>query len=101
MDIGLNGTMYRFEEREITATVQADSGTYALFAADKKTCVLIGESDRLPAKLLQLLQQPTPCLKKYQPKYFQYEVVIPSQRVKRRDELAIQLPPLCGKEGSS
>jgi len=68
------------------------SGVYGLFSA---LWVYIGEAENLRARLLEHLAGDNPGMVHYQPSSFVFELVSPTERRCRREELTKELQPLC------
>ncbi len=84
--------VYKWNRESITLHAPSRSGVYGLFNA---LWIYIGEADDIRARLLEHVAGDNPCITHYQPSGFAFELVDENERTRRRDEVAMQLEPLC------
>ena len=89
---------YRFERESILLNAPESSGVYGLYSA---LWIHIGEADNIRARLLEDLSGDDPCIQKYQPWGFAFELVSAPERSRRLKELVIELQPLCRRKASA
>jgi len=68
------------------------SGVYGLFSA---LWIYIGEAENMRARLHEHLSGNDTCIARYQPSGFAFELVSPTDRCRRQQELVKALQPLC------
>jgi len=71
----------------------AAGGVFGLFK-DKK-CVYVAGANNIRAELERLAKGSNPCVSRYKPNQYQYQLVLPSNRQARVDELRSSYKPLC------
>ncbi len=67
-------------------------GVYGLFGA---LWIYVAEADDLRTEMLAKLASDDPCLKRYRPSGFAFEVISKPGNTQRRAELIEQLQPIC------
>ncbi|MGA2988998.1 MAG: hypothetical protein ABSD88_00890 [Candidatus Korobacteraceae bacterium] len=92
MTIGHTGDWFDFDENGINGSnVPNQSGMpciFALFKADKRTLVYLGSCDiNMRAELLRLVHAPTPCLTKYLPLKFQFQLINKAELEQKKAKL--------------
>ncbi len=73
------------------------SGVYGLFSA---FWIYIGEAENLRARILEHLESDDPCIVRYRPSGFAFELSSTKDRRNRREYLMKELQPLCNGEAS-
>ena len=68
------------------------SGVYGL--ADARQWIYVGEAVDIQAELLKHLQNPHPFLREHPPSGFTYELTTPGQRIRRQNQLVLELEPI-------
>ena len=88
---------FLFERECILKNAPESSGIYGLFNA---FWIYIGEADNLRARILEHLEDNDPCLVRFQPSGFAFELASPTDRRRRHEQLIKQLQPLCNMSHS-
>ena len=88
---------YLFQRECILKNAPESSGIYGLFNA---FWIYIGEADNLRARLLEHLGGDDPCIVRFQPSGFAFELASPGDRRRRLDQLLKELQPLCNTSHS-
>ena len=83
---------YLFERECILKNAPESSGVYGLFNA---FWIYIGEADNLRARLLEHLSGDHPCIVRYRPSGFAFELVSSEDRRRRHKQLIKELRPRC------
>jgi hypothetical protein len=83
---------YLFQRDCILQNAPESSGVYGLFNA---FWICIGEDDNLRARLLDHLDGDDPCIVRFQPSGFAFELASPIDRRRRHEQLIKELQPLC------
>ena len=82
----------RFQYDSVMTDAPEASGVYGLFNA---LWVYIGEADNIRERLLGHLHGDLPCLTRYQPSGFAFELVSPAERRGRYEQLVKKYQPFC------
>ena len=93
-----NQNSYAYNRPSILQNAPNASGVYALFTRNE--WVYIGESGDIQARLLEHLrtdQQENPCIVRYNPAHFSYELWPANQRVQRQNQLIVELRSVCNQ----
>jgi hypothetical protein len=85
---------YLFQRECILKNAPESSGVYGLFNA---FWIYIGEADNLRAQLLEHLGGDDPCIVRFQPSGFAFELASPNERRRRHEQLIRELQPLCNR----
>ena len=88
---------YLFQRESILKNAPESSGIYGLFNA---FWIYIGEADNLREQLLEHLSGDYPSIARFQPSGFAFELVLPSNRRRRHEQLIKELQPLCNKSNA-
>ena len=88
---------YLFQRECVLKNAPESSGVYGLFNA---FWIYIGEADNLRAQLLEHLGGDDPCIVRFQPSGFAFELASPGDRRRRLDQLLKELQPLCNTSHS-
>jgi hypothetical protein len=88
---------FLFQRESILKNAPESPGVYGLFSA---FWIYIGEAENVRARLLQHLDGDDPCIVRYRPSGFAFELTSPAERLRRREQLMKQLQPLCSGEAS-
>ena len=83
---------YLFQRDCVLKNAPESSGVYGLFNA---FWIYLGEADDLRARLLEHLDGDDPCIVRFQPSGFAFELASPNDRRRRHDQLIKELQPLC------
>ena len=83
---------YLFQRDCVLKNAPESSGVYGLFNA---FWIYLGEADDLRARLLEHLDCDDPCIVRFQPSGFAFELASPIDRRRRHDQLIKELRPLC------
>ena len=83
---------YLFQRDCVLKNAPESSGVYGLFNA---FWIYLGEADNLRARLLEHLAGDDPCIVRFQPSGFAFELASPIDRRRRHDQLIKELRPLC------
>lgn len=83
---------YLFQRECVLKNAPESSGVYGLFNA---FWIYIGEADNLRARLLEHLAGDDPCIVRFQPSGFAFELASPIDRRRRHEHLIKELQPLC------
>jgi hypothetical protein len=83
---------YLFQRDCILQNAPESSGVYGLFNA---FWIFIGETDNLRTRLLEHLAGDDPCIVRFQPSGFAFELASPIDRRRRNEQLIKELQPLC------
>jgi hypothetical protein len=83
---------YLFQRDCVLKNAPESSGVYGLFNA---FWIYLGEADDLRARLLKHLDGDDPCIVRFQPSGFAFELASPIDRRRRHDQLIKELRPLC------
>jgi hypothetical protein len=83
---------FRFERECIRRNAPEASGVYGLFSA---FWIYIGEAENLRAQILKQLDGHDPCVVRFQPSGFAFELISPEDRGRRLEYLTRRLQPLC------
>lgn len=83
---------YLFQRECILQNAPESSGVYGLFNA---FWIYIGEAENLRARLLEHLDGDDPCIVRFQPSGFAFELASPKDRRGRHEQLIRELQPLC------
>lgn len=83
---------YLFQRESIVRNAPKASGVYGLFSA---FWIYIGEADDLQARILEHLDGDDPCIVRFQPSGFAFELASPRDRPSRQKQLVKELQPLC------
>ena len=88
--------VWPFTRNGILANTPNTSGVYVLGTG--WTWVYIGESNDMLRRLLELFENPTPCIARYVGLVFGYELVpTEGHRLARHDQLIRELAPACNQ----
>jgi hypothetical protein len=82
----------RFQHDSVITNAPETSGVYGLFSA---LWVYIGEADNIRDRLLKHLDGDLPCLRRYWPSGFAFELVSPAARHLRHEYLIDKYQPYC------
>jgi hypothetical protein len=88
---------YRFQGESIVREAPESSGVYGLYSA---LWIFIGDAENIRARLLEHLAGDNSCINRHQPSGFAFELASPEARGRRREELTIELEPVCRGEPS-
>jgi len=88
---------YLFQRECILKNAPESSGVYGLFNA---FWIYIGEADNLRARILEHLDGDDPCIVRFQPSGFAFELASPNERRRRHEQLIKELQPLCNTSHS-
>ena len=88
---------YLFQRECILKNAPESSGVYGLFNA---FWIYIGETDNLRARIMEHLDGNDPCIVRFQPSGFAFELASPQERHRRHDQLIKELQPLCNRSHS-
>jgi len=88
---------YLFQRESILKNAPESSGVYGLFNA---FWIYIGETDNLREKILEHLDGDEPCIVRFQPSGFAFELAPPKERRRRHEQLIKELQPLCNTSHS-
>ena len=83
---------YLFQREWILKNAPESSGVYGLF---NSFWIYIGEADNLRARILEHLDGDDPCIVRFQPSGFAFELASPIDRRRRHLQLIRELQPLC------
>jgi hypothetical protein len=89
---------YRFERESILLHAPECSGVYGLYSA---LWICLGEADNLRTRLLELVNGDHPCIIRYKPSGFAFELASPLDRLGRCQQLVTELLPLCIEKASA
>jgi len=92
MPFGSNEPSFQWTHQSILSYAPTASGVYAISNAQK--WIYIGESGDIQARLLEHLNGDNACITRNAPTGFQFEVLSPSQRLARQDQLIVALVPV-------
>jgi hypothetical protein len=84
---------FAFEIFSILQHAPTRSGVYVTVARGK--WVYVGEADNLCGQLLLDLEGDNPCIARYRPTHFAFELVAPRTRKARQQELIQEFRPVC------
>jgi hypothetical protein len=83
---------FQWNRDSIMLNAPEGSGVYGLFSA---LWIYIGEAENMRERLLEHLSGNNSCTTHYQPSGFAFELVSPTDRCRRQQELVKGLQPLC------
>jgi hypothetical protein len=89
-----NSSSYLFVRDSITKNAPHASGVYGLFSS---AWVYIGESEDIQKRLLEHLNGDNPCINRFAPTNFTYELSAAAMRVARQDQLIAEFHPSCNQ----
>jgi hypothetical protein len=88
---------FLFQLESILRNAPEASGVYGLFSA---FWIYIGAAENIQARILKHLEGDDPCIVRYRPSGFAFELAAPRDRHHRRMFLTKELQPLCNREVS-
>jgi hypothetical protein len=88
---------FLFQLESILRNAPEASGVYGLFSA---FWIYIGAAENIQARILKHLEGDDPCIVRYRPSGFAFELASPHDRHHRRMFLTKELQPLCNGEVS-
>ena len=88
---------FLFQRESILKNAPESAGVYGLFSA---FWIYIGEAENIRVRLLQHLEGDDPCIVRYRPSGFAFELTSLDEGHRRREQLMKQLQPLCNGEAS-
>jgi hypothetical protein len=88
---------FLFQRESILRNAPDSSGVYGLFSA---FWIYIGAAENIRARILKHLEGDDPCIVRYRPSGFAFELASPRDRHRRRMYLMKDLQPLCNGEAS-
>ncbi len=88
---------FLFQLESILRNAPEASGVYGLFSA---FWIYIGAAENIQARILKHLEGDDPCIVRYRPSGFAFELAAPRDRHHRRMFLMKELQPLCNREVS-
>ena len=88
---------FLFQRESILRNAPESSGVYGLFSA---FWIYVGAAENIRARILKHLEGDDPCIVRYRPSGFAFELVAPRDRYHRRMHLAKELQPLCNGEAA-
>ncbi len=88
---------FLFQRESILRNAPDCSGVYGLFSA---FWIYIGATEDIRARIMEHLQGDDPCIVRYRPSGFAFELASPRYRHRRRMYLMKDLQPLCNGEAS-
>jgi hypothetical protein len=88
---------FLFQRESILRNAPESSGVYGLFSA---FWIYIGAAEDIRARILKHLEGDDPCIVRYRPSGFAFELALPRDRHHRRMYLMKELQPLCNGEAS-
>src|SRR5437870_2847677 len=86
---------YRFERESIVTNAPEGSGIYGLYNA---VWIFVGEADNVRVRLLEHLAGDNPCINRYGPSGFAFELVPAQARHRRYQEAASRAEPICARK---
>ena len=86
-----------FQRESILRNAPESSGVYGLFSA---FWIYIGAAENIRERILKHLDGDDPCIVRYRPSGFAFELAAPRNRHHRRMYLMKELQPLCNGEAS-
>ena len=88
---------FLFQRESIIRNAPETSGVYGLFSA---FWIYIGAAENIRARILMHLEGDDPCIVRYRPSGFAFELALPRERHQRRMYLMKELQPLCKGEAA-
>lgn len=82
---------YKLDRESIALNAPEESGIYGLFSA---LWIFVGETENIRVRLLQHLTENDPKIRFYQPSGFAFEVISPSERHERMNQVIREVGPL-------
>jgi hypothetical protein len=90
-------SQFLFQRESIIRNAPESSGVYGLFSA---FWIYIGSAENIRERILKHLEGDDPCIVRYRPSGFAFELALPRERYQRRMYLMKELQPLCSGEAA-
>ncbi len=90
-----NNNSYPFDATSIHIYAPNQSGVYALH--DSQRWIYVGETENLHDRLMQHVNGDNACVTRQRPTHFSFELWPGQQRVRRQDQLIVELGPSCNQ----
>jgi hypothetical protein len=87
------GETYAFTYQGVEEKAPNASGVYVIYTSQQ--WVFVGESDDIRQGLFSHLNEPSPCMARFGPLSFSFEMAPATERVSRQQALVSELKPEC------